>query len=96
LTSGDVLLNMPDASVLNLSGGNIVNILAPLANTTFSSGLLTGGLYVGSLNGAGQIDGGEFDGLSKLPIANHFPSPEPATLSLLAVGRLALLRRKRK
>jgi len=86
VSAGDVLLNMPSALDLNLTSANKVNILAPYADAYFPSGMITGSLVVGDLQGGGQINVGHFD---------HAPAvPEPATLSLLAIGALIIRTRK--
>ena len=88
---GDVLLNLPDTTTMTLSGGNTVNILAPLAATDFSTGLVTGNLIVGDLQGGGQVNAGHFDhGEPGLPV------PEPGTLVLTCVGLAGLLARRRR
>jgi len=83
----DVLLNLPYALLLELSGVNGVNILAPLAATDFQSGLVAGTLVVGSLQGDGQVDTGGFGHGSLIP--------EPASMLLLACGASAALVRRR-
>lgn len=88
LSRSNVLLNLPNATTLNLTGGNTVNILAPYANTEFSYGLVTGNLIVGNLMGGGQVNLGGFNGPAVVP--------EPATLATLAVAGVALLRRRQK
>lgn len=89
----DILLNYYEAESLYLSGGNYVNILAPFADTTFSSGLITGNLIVGDLDGKGQVNLGHFD--HGTPMAE--PVPEPSTLLLTGIGALSffLIRKKR-
>ena len=83
----DVLLNLPYALLLELSGVNGVNILAPLAATDFQAGTVAGTLVVGSLQGQGQIGTGSFGHGSLIP--------EPASMLLLACGAAAALRRPR-
>ncbi len=80
-----VILNMPNASSLALSATNNVNILAPLANTTFGQGNIEGLLVVGNLNGGGYVSGGSF---------NAHAIPDPATLFLLSLGGLVLMGRR--
>ncbi len=91
ITPGDVLLNYSQAHSLSLSGGNNVNILAPFAETDFSSGLVTGNLIVGNLQGHGQVNIGHFTNSSEVP--------EPATMLLLGtalslIGSYAQIKRK--
>ena len=88
ITAGDVLLNMPNAENLKLSSSNTVNLLAPFAETQFNSGLLSGTLVVGDLTGGGQVNLGDFD--------HGGAVPEPATLAILALGALPLIRRRRR
>jgi choice-of-anchor A domain-containing protein len=84
ISAGDVLLNMPNATGLGLSSANAVNILAPSASTYFGAGLIEGVLVVGNLRGGGQVNVGSFD---------HTPVPEPATMTVLAIGGLLVIRR---
>lgn len=79
----DVLLNYADAATLAMTSSNNVNILAPFADTTFNSGLVTGNLIVGNLAGSGQVNLGHFS-------HGPQPAPEPATLLLLAIGLAGL------
>jgi choice-of-anchor A domain-containing protein len=83
IAPSDVLLNYFNASSLDLSGGNTVNILAPHAHTNFSSGLVTGNLIVGDLDCGGQVNLGHFE--------SEVPVPEPSTLILLSAGGLVFL-----
>ncbi len=55
----------------------------------FASGVVTGNLIAGDLQGGGQVNLGHFDNAIIVPI------PEPATLSLIAVGAMLIARRKR-
>ena len=82
------LLNYNQATAFNLSGGNIVNILAPNAAMHFSSGHVDGNLIVGGLTGSGQVNwvGGGFGGTI----------PAPSAAGALALGGLAAMRRKRR
>ncbi|NLX59643.1 MAG: choice-of-anchor A family protein [Phycisphaerae bacterium] len=82
-----VLLNMPHAVNLTLSQTNAVNILAPWATTEFLQGNVDGMLVVGNLYGGGHVTGGGTFDASTVP--------EPATLSMLVLGGLALLWRRR-
>jgi len=84
MSASRALLNMPNALTLQLSGGNhSVNFLAPYADTTFSSGLVTDNLIAGSLQGGGQVNWGQFTG----------QVPEPATLGVLGLAMLLVRRR---
>lgn len=85
IASGDVLLNFGDATALNLSGGNTVNILAPLADVNFSYGLVTGNLIAGNLSGSGQVNLGGFE---------HNVVPEPSSVMALLAGSMILLGRR--
>ncbi len=98
ITAADVILNFADAEKLSLSSSNNVNILAPLADTYFSSGVITGSLIVGNLNGGGQINFGQFTPGSELSISCVTPPsiPEPAAIAFLAIGSLVTIRRRRK
>jgi choice-of-anchor A domain-containing protein len=65
---GRVLLNFFEAQTLRVTAsgskelGIGATLLAPLASVTFWNGLVTGGLYVGSLCGDGQVNPGHFVG----------------------------------
>jgi choice-of-anchor A domain-containing protein len=95
-----VLFNFPDASTLNLNGGEFAaSVLAPYANLT--AGTLDGTIIVGqvaSLNG--EVHNIEFDGTlpSPPPVKQSTPPvPEPGTLMLVGTGLLSVagaLRRK--
>ncbi len=88
LDSGDVLLNFGDATTLALTGGNTVNMLAPLADTNFAYGLVTGNLIVGNLTGGGQVNLGGFE---------HNVVPEPTSAMVLLGSVMALtVRRSRR
>ncbi len=84
------LLNLNQATTVNMSGGHSVNILAANANMTFSSGVVTGNLIAGSLMGSGQVnwnDSGGFSGAALIPA--------PAGAIVLAGAGLIVLRRRR-
>ncbi len=83
-SAANILLNLPNATTFNLSGGNHnVNILAPQAETHFPHGLVTGNLIAGSLTGGGQVNDGGFESTV----------PEPATVLLFVAGCIFLLHR---
>ncbi|HZW06177.1 MAG TPA: collagen-binding domain-containing protein [Phycisphaerales bacterium] len=90
-SSRTTLLNYNHATTLNIPfGGNIVNILAPNAATTFLSGHVDGNLIVGSLMGGHNFGGqvnwvGGFSGTI----------PAPGAAAALALGGLAACRRRR-
>jgi len=86
ITPDDVLLNYREATSLIISGGGLMNILAPLADTTFTQGQLTGNLIVGSLAGGGEVHTGGFGHGTEVP--------EPATLVILCLGGLFMSRVK--
>jgi choice-of-anchor A domain-containing protein len=88
LSADDVLLNYYQASTFTLDQGGTTNILAPNASLTYSSGVWTGSIVAGNLYGGGQVNLGGFD--------HYSPVPEPVTLSLLAIGSLAIIRRRHK
>ncbi len=83
ITKDAVLLNLANATEFSLSGTNAVNILAPLATTQFGQGTLDGALVAGNLYGGGTVNGG-------------IMIPEPTLLSLLVMGGLMLLGRRRQ
>ncbi len=83
VSSSNVLLNYLDATTLNLSGGNTVNILAPYANTNFSYGVLTGTFIVGNLLGGGQVNVGHFQNAD---FTQGYPIPEPASVLMVSIG----------
>jgi len=63
-----VLIHFPEADSLHITGVAVRgNVLAPGASCAFPSGLVTGGLWVGSLRGGGQVNHG------------FFTEPEPPT-----------------
>ena len=84
------LLNLNEANAITMSGGHNVNILAANAATTFSSGVVTGNLIVGSLMGGGQLNwnpGGGFSGAALIP--------SPGGAFALVGGGLVVFRRRR-
>lgn len=85
------LLNYNQATAFNLGGGNIVNILAPSAATTFLSGHVDGNLIVGSL-----IGGNSFGGQVNWPSGGFTGTiPAPSAAGLLALGGAIATRRRR-
>jgi len=85
------LLNLNQATTINMSGGHNVNILAANAATTFSSGVVTGNLIVGSLMGSGQVNWNSDGGFSGSAM---IPAPGGA-IALAGAGLIALRRRRR-
>ena len=56
-----VLVNFHEATTLEIYGVQVVgNVLAPGAATSFPAGLVVGGLWVGDLQGGGQVNHGGF------------------------------------
>lgn len=96
LTINNILLNLPNASSLDLMGGTYTSILAPLADLTFSSGVLQGNLIAQNLYGNGQVNSGFFIGFPN-DEHNFVKTPEPSTYlacgSMLTV--ILILLRKR-
>jgi len=90
-SSQTTLLNYNQASSLALSGGNIVNILAPNAAVTFLSGHVDGNLIVGSLTG-GNYYGGQVNWTGN-GYTGIVPTPGAAAIAGLA-GALTLRRRR--
>lgn len=90
-SSATTLLNYNAATSLTLSGGNIVNILAPNAAVGFTSGHVDGNLIVGSLMG-GSFSGGQVNWTGS-GFTGVIPAPSAA--GLLAVGGLVAMRRRR-
>jgi len=93
VSASDVLLNYSEATSLSMSGGNIINILAPDTDIDFSSGVLTGNLIAGNLGGHGQVNLGHFD--KEIPMVVSMSSnavPEPGTMLLLGAGFIVLIR----
>lgn len=86
ITPEDVLLNYTEATSLVISGGGVMNVLAPLADTIFTQGQLTGNLIVGNLSGGGEVHTGGF--------GHGADVPEPATLVILCLGGLFMSRVK--
>lgn len=79
-----ILVNFPNATTVTFSGFHDEDLLMPLADATFSTGLVKGLLVTGNLYGGGQV------GLDVSPI------PEPATaLLFLSGGAVLAVRRYR-
>lgn len=76
---GHVIINFYQATLLtiqksgDISYGIPASILAPYAATTFVDGLISGGLYVGSLCGNGQVNPGKFLAWQPIPVATPPP-----------------------
>ena len=73
------------------------SVLAPRANVTFNTGTFNGTLVASSVTGAEQFNlyPVTFD-LNSTGSGETVATPEPASLSVLALGAVALLRRRRK
>lgn len=57
----EVLVHFPEATSLEIRGVAVFgNVLAPRAATRFPAGLVVGGLWVGDLQGGGQVNYGTF------------------------------------
>ncbi len=65
-------------------------------STGFSQGLVFSSLKVPEMKFGLVINGGMFEPVVPLPTPSAVDIPEPMTLSLLGVGALALLRRRRR
>ena len=85
LARANIVVNFPNATDIEFSGYHEANMLMPLADVNFTSGIVIGNLITGNLIGGGQVN---------VPVV----TPEPATLALLATGLagLAAVRRRRK
>ena len=96
-TLDKVLVNLPDATSINLAGSWNSSLLAPNATVTGTSGDFNGNLIARSLNGGGlelhdRLFTGHINGGGGNPI------PEPGTCVLFAPGLLvlgAVLRRRK-
>jgi choice-of-anchor A domain-containing protein len=77
ISANNILLNLPNASVLAMTGGTYGSVLATNATITFTNGVLQGNLVAENLQGSGQVDSGAFVGYSTLA------APEPSTYLLL-------------
>ena len=101
----NVGFNLSPASTLwNLDGFSTVttssfsgSVLAPHADVTFNSGSFNGTLVANSLTGGGQFNMYpiNFD-ITATGSGSTLATPEPASLSVLALGAVALLGRRRK
>ena len=83
VTQSNVLLNFADATDLRVSGGEI-NVLAPSADTTFTSGAINGNLITGNLYGGAQVNQGYFS--PQISVV-----PEPSSVILFISGIIVLL-----
>ena len=90
VTQSNVILNFPDATSLRVSGGEI-NVLAPLADTIFTSGTIVGNLITGNLYGGAQVNLGHFENPS-----DPEPVPEPSTFVLLGSAMAGLFGFRKK
>jgi len=90
----------------NLDGATDIGDYGTWATTylTFAPAVATGGWLDGDFNGDGIVDIGDYGTwattyliLNPLsPPAAPIPTPEPATMTLLAIGALGLVRRRRR
>ncbi|MFH1279426.1 MAG: choice-of-anchor A family protein [Candidatus Eisenbacteria bacterium] len=70
-----VLVHFPEATSLEIQGVALFgNILAPRAATYFPAGLVVGGLWVGDLQGGGQVNYGTFVEPDETPTSTHSTS----------------------
>lgn len=90
ITADDVLLNYADATLLNMTSSNYVNILAPFADTSFTGGVVTGNLIVGNLRGSGQVNLGHFSHGPQMTTVQMTSVPEPASIFLMCTGLIGL------
>ena len=84
----NVILNFADAETLRVSGGEI-NVLAPNANTTFTTGTINGNLVTGNLYGGAQVNQGYFS-----PPVSIVPEPSSVMLFITGIAVLFGFRRK--
>lgn len=92
ISASHVLVNALGLTSLTLNSGGNYNLLAPSANTDYTSGSFQGNLIVDNLTGGGESDLGNFF----TPPPTAVATPEPAAIALLAVGALGLLVRRKK
>ncbi|MBS1728804.1 MAG: choice-of-anchor A family protein [Armatimonadetes bacterium] len=89
IDASHVLLNFWNATSLTLAGVGVSgSVFAPQADVTFNNGQLNGQLVAHSFNGSGEMHIADFTGI--------VPVPEPAALSVVAVGLIGLFLRRRK
>lgn len=92
ISASHVLVNASNLATFTLNQGGNYNLLAPLANTNYSSGSFAGNLIVNNLTGGGESDLGSF--FTPPPISTQ--TPEPAAIAFLAMGVAGfMLMRKR-
>ena len=90
-SANQTVLNFAEASSVVMTGSHTVNMVAPNADTTFSSGTITGNLIVGSLMGSGSAawNGG-------FQMSASFDVPAPGAAGVIAIaGAMVVARRRR-
>ncbi len=83
LNMNNVLINLPNATSISMTGGTFASLLAPKADVTFTNGVLQGNLVVNNLYGSGQVNSGSFIGYNA-DKGSFVATPEPATYAMLA------------
>ncbi len=94
LTPTATLWNFNGVTSLTLTGSANGSILAPNAAVSTSFGELFGTLVGNSLTGNLELHSAPFP--TDIPTGSPPPSPEPASLSVLGLGAVMLLKRRRK